>query len=431
VSTGKFADETASLSAIIALTILPIRSEVIEDAKMLNFMRNAATVPMVLLIAGTCLCAAAQPPAQPITPQMKELIAAHRTVIHGMNTPGDGGRLREFNEAPMRLLLTQGWQLSGKWAGAWLDLHPDPSAKDLDNLFVDFTPPPHDPPVYDPKLPDRYAMAGSATRIATGVYVVKEDYEESQSADAVSTFFVVARDLNGHFLSKWSIKPLAEHHYRKRDEIGRWAFLNSCAYYCGPLVAQEILPLPPSGDLPRFAIDAFQATNGNTLMKQLSVWQWNGTEAENLVIQTYMLGIEDGRGIKAVDDILIVPTKEPTHSFSSYGCCEEPRGTWTIRIAPDHTQSLGHRFLQPQIQWADRLLAATGSKSSGATGLASPSVIAYLRHAEIETDAIDKCHVLSRGKKGAFEISLGGGPKLRLAYTLRNGQPYFTSARYE
>jgi hypothetical protein len=89
-------------------------------------------------------------------------------------------------------------------------------------------------------------------------------------------------------------------------------------------------------------------------------------------------------------------------------------------------QDLGHRFLQPQIQWTDRLLAATGSNSSVAVGLASPSVIAYLRHAEIEMESIDKCHVLSSGKKGAFEVSFGVGAKLRFSYELREGQPYFT-----
>jgi hypothetical protein len=363
---------------------------------------------------------------------MTELIDAHRAVMDQMNTPSEGGRLRPLDDPQMRLLLTQGWKLAGEWAGVWLDLHPRPSAKDLDNLFVDFTPPHRDPDVYDPNLPDLYAMAGSATRIATDVYVVRAAYEESQSAIATSTFFVVARNANGHFLSQWSIKPLAEQHYRKRDEIGLWAFLHSCAYYCGPLVVQGVLPLPPSEKgQPRFAIDAVQATNGNTLMKQLSVWQWNGTEAQNLVIRSYDLYIDEDRAIQLVGNLLTVPTKETTSSFSSYGCCAEPRGMWILRINSDNVQDLGHRFLQPQIQWTDRLLAATRAKSSVAAGLASPSVIAYLRHSEIEMDSIDECHVLNSGKNGAFQISFGGGTKLWFAYELRNGQPYFTHVRIQ
>jgi len=351
-------------------------------------------------------------------------------VVDRINTHGEGGRLRPLDDTEMRALLTQGWKLAGEWAGAWLDLHPKPSAKDLDNLFVDFTPPSRDPDVYDSNLPALYAMAGSATQIAADVYVVRAVYEESQSANASSTFFVVARDANGHFLLQWSIKPLAEHHYRKRDEIGLWAFLDSCAYYCGPLVVQEVIPLPPSKKgQPRFAIDAFQATNGSTLMKQLSIWQWNGAEAQNLVIRSYGLYIDEDREIHLVGDLLTVPTKETTSSFSSYGCCAEPRGMWILRLNSDHVQDLGHRFLQPQIQWTDRLLAAAGAKPSVAAGLASPAVIAYLRHSEIEMDAIDKCQVLSSGKKGTFEISFGVGTKIWFAYDLRNGQPYFTHVR--
>src|SRR5271170_6892565 len=296
--------------------------------------------------------------------------------------------------------------MAGKWAGTWLDLHPHASAKDLDKLFVDFTPPPRDPEIYDPHLPSRYAMEGSASRIATDVYVVSAAYEENQSANATSTFLVVVRDANGHFQPKWSIKPLAKRHYRSRDEIGRWAFLGSCAYYCGPLVVRQVIPLPPSdkGE-PRFAIDAVQATNGNTLMKQLSIWQWNGAEAENLLIRSYKLYIGEDRGIQIVGNLLSVPTKETTDSFSSFGCCAEPRGIWVLRITSDNVQDLGHRFLQPQIQWADRLLAASHGKSAAAAGLASPSVLAFLRHAELDADRIDQCNVLSSGKKGAFEIA--------------------------
>ena len=399
---------------------------------MSSLIRGVAAVLMVLFVSGIVLCAVAQPTAQSITPEMTKLIDAHRAVMDHMNTHGESGRLRPLDDTQMRHLLTQGWRLAGEWAGVWLDLHPKPSATELDDLFVDFTPSPHDPDVYDDKRPALYSMAGSATRIATDVYVVRAAYEESQSANATSTFFVVARNAAGQFLPQWSVKPLSERHYRKRDEIGLWAFLDSCAYYCGPLVVQEVIPLPPSEKgQPRFAIDAFQATNGNTLMKQLSVWQWNGTEAQNLVIRSYDLYIDEDREIQLVGNLLTVPTKETTSSFSSYGCCAEPRGIWILRINSDNVQDLGNRFLQPQIQWADRLLTATRSKFTVDAGLASPSVIAYLRHTEFEMDAIDKCSVLSSGKKGAFQISFGVGTKLWLAYVLRNGQPYFTHVRVQ
>jgi hypothetical protein len=407
-------------------------SEAIEGSKMFRQIRYVAAVLIVLVSDGIMLYAASQPAVPSITPQMTAMIDAHRAVMDRMNTPGEGSKVRPLDDAQIRPVLTQGWKLAGEWASAWLDLHPAPLARDLENLFMDFSPPPHDPDVYDPNLHDLYSMAGSATRIATDVYVVRAAYEESQSANAASTFFVVARDANGHFVSKWSIIPIAERHFRERDEIGLWAFLGSCAYYCGPLVVQQVIPLPPSekGE-PRFAIDAFQATNGNTLMKQLGVWQWNGAEAKNLVIRSYKLYIDEDREIQIVGNLLTVPTKEETSSFSSYGCCAEPRGMWILRINPNNVQDLGHHFLQPQIQWADRLLAASGGKTTVTVGLASPSVIAYLRRAKFDADSIDECHVLSSGKKGAFEISFGVGTKLWFAYELRDGQPYFTHVRVE
>jgi hypothetical protein len=402
-------------------------SEVIEGGEVLKRIHLLATALVIVIPWVLKLHAVTQPAVPSITPQMTELVQAHSKVLERMNALGVGGKLRPLDDAEMSTLCSQGWKLASQWAGAWLDLNPDSSAKDLNNIFVDFTPPPRDPAVYDPNLPELYAMEGSATRIATDIYVVRAVYEESQSASATSTFFVVARDANGHFLPKWSIKPLAERHYRKRDEIGLWAFLGECAYYCGPLLVQEVIFLPPSENgQPRFAIDASQATNGNTLMKQLSVWQWNGTEAENLVIRSYKLYIDEDREIQLVGDLLSVPTKEETSSFSSFGCCAEPRGIWILRITPDGVRDLGHRFVQPQIQWADRLLAASRSNSPAAANLASPSVLSYLWHTEFDDDIIDQCHVLNSGKKGAFEISFGEGVTLWLSYRLRNGQPYFT-----
>lgn len=399
---------------------------------MFRIIRLLAAAFLVLLPSFIKVHAATLSATSSNTPQMTELIDAHRKVLDRMNTRGEGGRLRSFEDADMRRLLTEGWDLAGKWACAWLDLHPDAPAKDLDGLFVEFAPRPHDPDVYDPKLPDLYAMAGSATQITTDVYVVTARYAESQSATATSTFFVVARNANGRFLPKWSIKPLAERHYRLRDEIGLWAFEGECAYYCGPLVAQRVLLLPSSENgQPRFAIDAFQATNGGTLMKQLSVWRWNGTEAENLHIRSYSQYVDEDREIQVLGNLLTVPTKETTSSFSSFGCCAEPRGVWIFRINPDNVQDLGHHFLQPQIQWADRLLAASRAKSPTAAGLASPSVLAYLKHAQFDANMVDRCEVLSSGKKGAFEISFSEGARLRLAYRLRNGQPYFTDIHIE
>lgn len=396
---------------------------------MFKLIRLIAAILTILIPCTTKPSADAQPAPPYVTAQMTELIHAHRSVLERMNLPSKDGKLPQLDDPRMKPLLTDGWKLAGEWVAAWLDVHPNPSTKELDDLFVDFTPPPPHPEVYDPNQPELYAMEGSATRIATDVYVVTSVYE-TYTLPATATFFVIARGTDGRFRPKWSVKPLAEQHYRSKDEIGLWAYLGTCAYYCGSLIVDEVLPLPPteSGHL-RFAVDASQATNGNTLMKQLSVWEWNGAEAESLLIRSYKLYIEEDRGVQFVGNLLTVPTKETTRSFSSFGCCAEPRGIWIIRIAPNKVQDLGHRFLQPQIDWTDRLLAASRSNSPAAANLATPSVLAYLSHTEFDANMIDQCQVLSHGRKGAFEISFSEGIKLWFAYRLRNGQPYFTDVR--
>jgi hypothetical protein len=407
-------------------------SGAIEGSKMLRLIRLFATVLIVLFLCVTNFSAETQPAASYITPQMTELIHAHRSILEHINRPDENAKPLQLNDARMTPLLTEGWRLAADWAAAWLDLHPDPSSKDLNNLFVDFTPPSNYPEIYDPKIPELYAMEGYATRVAMDVYVVTAVYEQN-SPPATATFFVVARGADGHFKPKWSVKPLAERHYRSKDEIGLWAFLDSCAYYCGSLVVDKVLPLPSSENgQPRFAIDAYQSTNGNTLMKQLSVWQWNGTGAENLLIRSYKLYIDEDREIQIVGNLLSVPTKETTSSFSSFGCCAEPRGIWIIRFTPSKVEDLGHHFLQPQIEWVDRLVIASRVKSpAAAEDIAAPSVLAILKDTELDIDAIDECHVLSHGRKGAFELSFGAGTKLWFAYRLRNGQPYFTDMRVE
>jgi hypothetical protein len=399
-----------------------------EDGKMLGFMRFSAAVLILLTLYVTKLSGMTLPPAPYITPQMAEIIHAHQSVLDRMNTTGSQGKLPQLTDAQMASLLTEGWQLAGEWAAAWLELHPGATAQELEKIFVDFSQPPSYPEVYDPNLVERFAMKGSSTSIAANVYVVSSVYETYTLA-ATSSFFVVARDVDGHFRAKWNVKKLAEQHYPSKDEIGRWAFLGSCAYYCGPLVVSKVLRLPSSETgQPRFAIDAFESTNGNTLMAQLSVWQWNGADAEDLLIRHYGVYIDDGRDIQIVGNLLSVPTKEETRSFSSFGCCAEPRGVWTVRVDPAKVQDLGHRYLQPQIQWADQLLAARRSKRQV---MAVPSVVAFLQHTEIDANIVDSCQVLGTGRKGAFQISFGEGTKLWFAYRLRNGRPYFTGIRAE
>ena len=411
---------------------------------MLRLIRLLAAVLIVSVLCITKLCAGTQPPAPYVTPQMMELIAAHRRVLERMNAPENGSQPPQLDDPGIAPLLTEGWKLAGEWAAAWIDLHPNASARQLDKLFVDFTPPPPHSEVYDENRPELYAMEGSATRIASEVYVVTAWYGTEGIDSTFGTFLVVSRNASGHFQPTWDIKPLAEQHYALKDEIGLWAVLESCTYHCGPMVVDKILPLPPTRrGFSRFAVDAFQATNGGTMEAQFSVWEWNGKEANAEVIQSYNHVVEQG-AVHIQGNLVRIATKEPTDTFASCGGCPEPRGEWTLRLMPDGTKDLGHRFRTPEMQWADRLLT-TVAASEDASAMASPDVITTIRGSidkqrakyppskdESEQEKaseyfgmFDRCNILSRGRQGAFVLKLDE-IEFKFSYEKHGSQPFFT-----
>jgi hypothetical protein len=113
-----------------------------------------------------------------------------------------------------------------------------------------------------------------------------------------------------------------------------------------------------------------------------------------------------------------------------------------VRIAPGGVQNLGHRFLQPEIQWADELLSKL-TKGEDATNLAGAKVVDALKALMHEMpEAEDGSHasgkkafslgllegvrVLRRGRRGAF-VLLTDETRLRFSYVRRNARPFFTS----
>ncbi|MGD0941103.1 MAG: hypothetical protein ABR905_15470 [Terracidiphilus sp.] len=402
---------------------------------------------IVFLPFVTQLNAATQRAATYVTPQMMDLIYAHRGVLARMNAPERDGKQSPFIESDIAPLLTEGWKLAGKWAAAWLDLHPNASTRQLDTIFVDFTPPPPRPKFCDENQPELYAMEGSATRVAPGVYVVTAVYGTKDIDGTSGTFMVISRDSSGLFQPMWDIKPLAEKHYSLKDEIGLWAVLESCAYHCGPMVVDKVLPLPPTEKgLYRFAIDAFQATNGGTMEVQFSVWEWNGKEANPEAIQSYNHVVDQG-AVHIRGNLVRIATKEPTNTIAPCGGCPEPRGEWTLLLTPDGTKDLGHRFRTPELQWADRLLT-TIAASGDASSMATSDVIDAIRgsiskqrakyppsdnateeeRAFVFFGMFDECKVLKRGQTGAFLLKMDDAD-FSLSYEKREGQPFFTAVQ--
>jgi O-phosphoseryl-tRNA(Cys) synthetase len=123
--------------------------------------------------------------------------------------------------------------------------------------------------------------------------------------------------------------------------------------------------------------------------------------------------------------------------------CPEPKGVWTIRISPDGVKDLGHRFLDPEIQWADELLSRI-AKGKNTDDLAELNVVtavkAQIKKVKAEFAAVglsshdfswgllDGYNIIERGQEGTFEVDTNEG-QMRFSYVMRNGKPYFTNIR--
>ena len=92
--------------------------------------------------------------------------------------------------------------------------------------------------------------------------------------------------------------------------------------------------------------------------------------------------------------------------------CPEPRGVWSARITGDGVRDLGHRFLKPEIQWADELLSKI-EKGEDATNLAEAKVVVALKVRIEEAQAEDLA--LNLAQKEEFTRGMPGqGPAAQL-----------------
>jgi hypothetical protein len=375
-----------------------------------------------------------------ITPALKELSAEHQRVLDDLNNKDSGALPLDLEDPRVPGLLKKGWALAGAWAAAYLEAHPNPSTHDLERIYEGFAPRPvgvKSP--YGDFLEYRdYSFSGSAVRIGAAVYVVQARYS---IATATGTFMVLARGPEGRFQALWDIKDLAEKHYVQRDEIGRWVYLVRRAYYNGPLDVRKVIPLQPAANgHARFLVDAYQSADGGTTLAQLSIWEWDGTEAKPLLVKLYQYAGDTG--IPQFDGrTLRIPTKEELNTFFSCGMCPDPRGVWTVRVTPSGVQDLGHRFLQPELQWADGLFSKI-DRGEDTTGLADAKVVMALKARMQEAQSqqvagygkgfywgmLDRFRVLRRGRRGTFELVLDD-EQMRFSYVRRKGRHYFTEVR--
>jgi hypothetical protein len=366
----------------------------------------------------------------------------HKEVLDAMNAREKDGEAAPLDDPKMPSLLKKGWVLAGEWASAYFESHSQPSEQDLARLFDGFA---QEPKGYKSKYGNfleyrDYRFSGNAVQIGSDIYVVCASY--FLGFPPTGTFLVVARNRNGHFQALWNIKDIAEEHYALKDEIGRWMHLTRAAYYNGPLEVSKIMLLPNAANgHVRFIVDACQSAHGSMVTKQLSIWEWDGTDARLLLIGLYYNTLGYG-GFQFDGRTLNIITKEQAATFYTASANPEPRGTWSIKIEPDCVQDLGRRFEKPELQWADDLFAKI-SKGEDVSGSANTVTVEALKtriQEKIKDNAtlgiksftwgdLWQCRILRRGRKGVFELKMEEG-LFRLSYTLRNGKPYFTDVKF-
>jgi len=374
------------------------------------------------------------------TLSLKDLRAEHQYLLDELNGKHTDGKVLELDDERVPGLVRKGWELAGVWAASYLEAHPTASRRELLRIFEDFAMRPRGVKSQygDFLVYSEYSLAGSAIRIGPSLYVVEASYGVDFRT---GTFMVVARSHRGHLEALWNIKDLAEKHYVQQDEIGRWMHLVRRAYYNGPLTVAKVVPLSrAANNHVRFLVDAYQGADGGTILAQLSIWEWDGAKAHPLLVELYQYAADFG-GFRLDGRTLQISTKEQLESMISCGMCPEPRGVWILRITPAEVANLGHRFLQPELQWADELLSMIDN-GEDATHLADGKVIDALKARIRERDGarnpvrqpdetgfswgmLDECRVLSRGQRGMFVLVVDES-RLQFTYELREGRSYFT-----
>jgi hypothetical protein len=251
------------------------------------------------------------------------------------------------------LIAAISWTSVGDKAAAFLDAHPNADPAQLsaalkgDELDVD------------------------ALKLAPSVWLVAGSYPKN------GTFFIVAPDAQGRQRVQWDIKTLAQTHFARRDDIGKWAWTES-GWGDGPLLPAIGIATASRAGHPRFYVDATSdADAGGTYAKQISVWEWNGHEALPLFIKSYRVSYDTGAG-KIAPGLLTLHTKGEFKTFFSCGGCVEPEMVWRIEITPDGVRDRGTQDVVPELRQFDDLVDRIVHKRPTAK-FASPSAVKALR----------------------------------------------------
>jgi len=113
----------------------------------------------------------------------------------------------------------------------------------------------------------------------------------------------------------------------------------------------------------------------------------------------------------------------PSHAGSnpcltaSFGMCPEPKAVWMVQMTPTGVTDLGHRFLQPELKWADELLS-TVAKQEDAASIGRPDVVTTIKSAmeasRLSCRRLAPRLMLAAGSPGACSTAFAETVRVRL-----------------
>lgn len=235
------------------------------------------------------------------------------------------------------------WQAARQWTLRYLDAHPNASPGDLAEAS---------------KGGDRPQL--SAIALDAKTFLVATQFGETGNV------FAVARAAKG-FAVVWDISRIAPP--KRFADIAAWSLdgaAGACGRdygekswdRCGPYYA-TLLRLPDDkAGRTRFVIDATHAQEaGFSVRKQVSLWRWNGRDAEFLLGETRSDTL-DGAGVRIEDGTLLV-REQDNFKTADVTAVDPGRATdWIIGLGPNGVKDLGHKEVFHETALIDDVLTA-------------------------------------------------------------------------
>lgn len=397
---------------------------------MLRALPRLVTLPLVAALCAVSTSVHAR--------SLAEIRAAYLAIADDFPC-GDVDGEPEWNRTTaMPATFKRVWPLVGEWAAAFLDRHPRASAAALVESYRQWAPTRSCP---ENEFGDWRWIRVAAVQLASG-----RDAAYAVEANQIffGTFFVVARQKGGPFRVAWTVKDVARQGIEESEKVA-WK-QGIAGWEDGPLHGGITLLSRSAGGHPRFLVDADPlgiVIAGCTKSIQLSVWDWDGSQAAPLLMKSYAHSICDDEPGRASPewhgDTLVVPVKGRLATMSPTGGDVHPRAVGKIRVTATGVADLGEEWEEPDLRFVDDVLDRV-LRQRDTANVIDPSVAdaLYRRLSPRAHSLPDSSHI---GMFGKFSVqqadagriaTMGGGGSgdVSVDVTLveRDGHPFVTAA---